>query len=64
MTNRGDTEDPYSPAEIRQKFFDLAVPVWGHPHAEAVIAAVDALPGAADLSALDTLLAAAPITRT
>lgn len=64
MTNRGDTEDPYTPAEVRQKFFDLAVPVWGQSHAEAIIAAVDALPGAADPSALDTLLAAAPITRT
>ncbi len=64
MTNRGDTEDPYPPAEVRQKFFDLAVPVWGQSHAEAIIAAVDALPGAADPSALDTLLAAAPITRT
>jgi hypothetical protein len=40
------------------------VPVWGQPHAEAIIAAVDALPEATDLSALDTLLAAAPITRT
>lgn len=64
MTNRGDTEDPYTPAEVRQKFFDLAVPFWGQSHAEAIIAAVDALPGAADPSALDTLLAAAPITRT
>lgn len=64
MTNRGDTEDPYTPAEVRQKFFDLAVPVWGQPQAEAIMTAVDALPGAADLSALDTLLAAAPITRT
>ena len=64
MTNRGDTEDPYTPAEVRQKFFDLAVPVWGQPHTEAIIAAVDDLPGATDLSALDTLLAAAPTTRT
>ena len=64
LTNRGDTEDPYTPAEVRQKFFDLAVPVWGQSRAEAIIAAVDALPGAADIAALDALLAAAPVTRT
>lgn len=64
LTNRGDTEDPYTPAEVRQKFFDLAVPVWGQPRAEAIIAAIDALPGAADIAALDALLASAPVTRT
>lgn len=64
MTNRGDTEDPYTPAEIRQKFFDLAVPVWGQPHAEAIIAAVDALPVSADFAALEALLDAAPAIRT
>lgn len=64
LTNRGDTEDPYTPAEVRQKFFDLAVPVWGQPRAEEIIAAVDALPGAADIAALDALLASAPVTRT
>jgi hypothetical protein len=49
---------------VRQKFFDLAVPVWGQPRAEEIIAAVDALPGAADIAALDALLASAPVTRT
>lgn len=64
LTNRGDTEDPYTPAEVRQKFFDLAVPVWGQSRAEAIIAAVDALPQAPDTAALDDLLAAPPATRT
>ncbi|WP_420103872.1 MmgE/PrpD family protein [Bosea sp. (in: a-proteobacteria)] len=64
LTNRGDTEDPYTPAEVRQKFFDLAVPVWGQSRAEAIIAAVDALPQAHDTTALDDLLAAPPAIRT
>jgi 2-methylcitrate dehydratase PrpD len=62
LTNRGDTEDPYSEAEIREKFFDLATPVWGEPHAAAILAAIDALPQAGDLAALNRLLAAAPTT--
>ncbi|MBX9911882.1 MAG: MmgE/PrpD family protein [Beijerinckiaceae bacterium] len=62
LTNRGDAEDPYSPTEIREKFFDLATPVWGEPHAAAILAAIDALPQAGDLAALDRLLAAAPNT--
>lgn len=64
LANRGDTEDPYTPAEVRQKFFDLAVPVWGQSRAEAIIAAVDALPQAHGTTALDDLLAAPPAIRT
>lgn len=62
LTNRGDTEDPYSAAEIREKFFDLASPVWGEPHAAAILAQIDALPGTDDLDALNRLLAAPPVT--
>lgn len=60
-TNRGDTEDPYSAAEIREKFFDLTTPVWGEAHAAAIRGHVDALPQAGDLSALSALLAAPAI---
>lgn len=27
--NRGDTEDPYTADDLREKFFELATPVWG-----------------------------------
>jgi 2-methylcitrate dehydratase PrpD len=60
-TNRGDTEDPYSAAEIREKFFDLTVPIWGEPQAAAILAHVDALPQAQNITALNALLAAAPL---
>lgn len=64
LTNRGDTEDPYTAAEVRQKFFDLTLPVWGQAHAQAVITTVDGLIEAELIDVLDTLLAAPPLTRT
>jgi 2-methylcitrate dehydratase PrpD len=42
-TNRGDTEDPYTAAEIGAKYMDLMVPVYGKSHAEQIAAAVDGL---------------------
>jgi 2-methylcitrate dehydratase PrpD len=63
LTNRGDTEDPYSEAEVREKFHDLTGPVWGAPHAAAILAKVDALPQLASLDDLNALLAAAPATQ-
>lgn len=57
LTNRGDTEDPYSAAEVREKYFDLTTPVWGEAHAAAIIARIDALPQAIDLAPLNALLA-------
>jgi 2-methylcitrate dehydratase PrpD len=57
LTNRGDTEDPYSAAEVREKYFDLTTPVWGEAHAAAIAARVDALPQAVDLASLNALLA-------
>jgi 2-methylcitrate dehydratase PrpD len=59
-TNRGDTEDPYGPDEVRDKFRELAEPVWGSAHADRLIAAVDGLDAAPDLAPLSALLAAAP----
>lgn len=61
LTNRGDTEDPYSAEEVREKFHDLAGPVWGAAHAAAILAKVDALPQAQSLEALEALLAAPPV---
>ncbi|MBZ8131830.1 MmgE/PrpD family protein [Afifella sp. IM 167] len=57
FTNRGDAADPYSDAEILEKFMNLATPVWGEAHAARIRAAVDALDGEGDLTELDALLA-------
>ena len=43
FTNRGDASDPYLPAEVEAKFMELAVPVWGEAHAEAIHHAVATL---------------------
>jgi hypothetical protein len=40
LANRGDIEDPYTPAEVREKFRELAGPVWGAAHAAAIEEAV------------------------
>jgi 2-methylcitrate dehydratase PrpD len=59
LTNRGDIEDPYSPAEVTAKFQELAAPVWGEAHPGRIAEAVMAIEHAADLKALDALLAGA-----
>jgi 2-methylcitrate dehydratase PrpD len=41
LTNKGDTEDPYSPEELRAKYFELAERVWKPELAEAIY--VDAM---------------------
>jgi len=38
LTNKGDTEDPYSSEELRAKYFELAERVWKRELAEAVYA--------------------------
>jgi 2-methylcitrate dehydratase PrpD len=51
MTNKGDTEDPYTAAEVRQKFIDIVGPVLGAARAQAMDATVMALESAEDLAA-------------
>ncbi|RDI54881.1 MmgE/PrpD family protein [Microvirga subterranea] len=60
LTNKGDTEDPYSPDDVRDKFRELAEPVWGGEHVDRIIAEVDGLDGASDIHGLTGLLARAP----
>jgi 2-methylcitrate dehydratase PrpD len=55
-TNRGDTEDPYTEQEIRQKFRELAAPVYGE-RAGAIEDAVMALGPHQEAAALTELLA-------
>lgn len=56
-TNRGDTEDPFTEAEIREKFHELADPVFGRERAAAIEAAVLAMGPQTEATALTGLLA-------
>jgi 2-methylcitrate dehydratase PrpD len=60
LTNKGDTEDPYSPEDVRDKFRELAEPVWGRDPVERILAAVEAIDGAANIQDLTDLLARSP----
>jgi len=52
ITNKGDTEDPYSGEELRAKYFDLARLTWKREVAEAIHAEVMKLESLADLKGL------------
>ncbi|WP_376098300.1 MmgE/PrpD family protein [Roseomonas sp. CCTCC AB2023176] len=43
LTNRGDTEDPYGPEEVTEKFFELAGPTFGTKGARRIVDAIEAL---------------------
>ena len=55
-TNRGDTEDPYSPDEVVAKFHDMADPVWGVATTRRVRDAVMGLGASSGLEKLEQLL--------
>ena len=57
LTNKGDTEDPYSDAEIREKFHEITGPVWDAARRGAILGAVDAIDRAASVDALLELTA-------
>ncbi len=59
MTNKGDTENPYSAADVRDKFIDVAGPVIGIEKAHAMIKEIAALETAPDVRALIDLSEAA-----
>jgi 2-methylcitrate dehydratase PrpD len=56
-TNRGDTEDPYTEAEVRAKFRELTDPVYGAQRAKAIEEAVLALGPQQEAASLLRLLA-------
>jgi 2-methylcitrate dehydratase PrpD len=58
-TNKGDTEDPYSAAEVQEKFIEVARPVLGEGRAKAVVAAALALESARSVRDIETLCEAA-----
>jgi 2-methylcitrate dehydratase PrpD len=52
LTNKGDTEDPYTAAEVHEKFMEVSTPVIGRDRAIALSTAIlnlDAAPSLADL---------------
>ena len=49
FVNKGDFEDPYSPDELQEKFFELATPVWGKDISRQVHNAVAALDAIKDI---------------
>jgi 2-methylcitrate dehydratase PrpD len=55
-TNRGDTEDPYTELEVREKFHELAGPVYGRERAAAIEDAVMGMAPHDEASALVELL--------
>ncbi|NGM20526.1 MmgE/PrpD family protein [Roseomonas stagni] len=56
-TNRGDTEDPFTEAEVREKFHDLADPIYGRDRAKAIEEAVLAMGPHVEATSLVELLA-------
>ena len=57
LTNKGDTEDPYSAEEIRAKFHEVTGPVWDEARRNAILRTVDELDRTADVGALLELVA-------
>jgi 2-methylcitrate dehydratase PrpD len=60
LTNKGDTEDPYSPDDVRDKFRELAEPVWGSELVKRILSEVDGIGRASDIRDLTGLLARSP----
>ncbi len=50
LLNKGDFEDPYSAAELEEKYYDLASPVWGGRTAAEVYADIMGLEQIADVN--------------
>ncbi len=58
LTNKGDTEDPYTADEVCAKFRSLAEPIFGREHALRLQLAVEAIESAPNIEELGRLLAA------
>jgi 2-methylcitrate dehydratase PrpD len=57
---KGTRENPLTPDEVRAKYFRLTEPVGPRGHAEAIMAEVDRLDRARDLTPLASLLRRKP----
>jgi 2-methylcitrate dehydratase PrpD len=60
IVNRGDSEDPYSPDELAEKYVELTGRVWDRAKADAIHEMLLALDGAPSLAGLTRALADAP----
>lgn len=49
FVNKGDFEDPYSPEDLQEKYYELATPVWGKVTAQKVYTAVTGLDEISDV---------------
>jgi len=54
--NKGDTEDPYTVEEMKEKYFELLDPLWGRTRAEALYAQVMDLDKVRDVNQLTAML--------
>ena len=57
FVNKGDFDDPYSPEDLLEKYYELATPVWGEDTAQKVYTAVADMDGIPDVRELTRLLA-------
>ena len=55
--NKGDFEDPYSAEELREKYYGLADPIWGHETANKIHNRVMSLEDVDDTNRLTSLIA-------
>lgn len=58
FVNKGDFEDPYSPAELQEKYFELATPVWGSETSQEIYHAVAAVDQMQDVNQLTRIIVA------
>ena len=56
LSNKGDTDDPYSEADLKRKFRDLGELVWGEAHTGQILETVLRLETLADVRELMALL--------
>ncbi len=59
FVNKGDFEDPYTPKDLEDKFYELAGPVWGEKVAQEMHARIKAFDEMEDVNEM-TRLAASP----
>ena len=58
FVNKGDFEDPYSPNDLLEKYYELATPVWGDDTAEKIYTAVVNMDEMPDVNKLTRFLIA------
>jgi 2-methylcitrate dehydratase PrpD len=56
LVNKGDFEDPYSQDDLKRKYLDLSVPVWGEKTARAIYELIGELENLRDMNQLTELI--------